>query len=91
MYHVYRLVEVYDVDIDRAFKIVHDSNMSKLCETEDIAQKTVQWYKDNNTVYDSPAYRKSDLGDYFVVFNKSTGKILKSINYTPVDFISLLE
>ena len=91
MYHVYRLVEVYEVDIDRAFKIVHDSNMSKLCETEDIAQKTVQWYKDNNTVYDSPAYRKSDLGDYFVVFNKSTGKILKSINYTPVDFISLLE
>ena len=91
IYHVYRLVEVYEIDINRAFKIVHDSNMSKLCKTEEIAQITVQWYKDNNTVYDSPTYRKSDLGDYYVVFNESSGKILKSIDYTPADFSCMLE
>ena len=91
IYHVYRLVEVYEVDINRAFKIVHDSNMSKLCKTEEIAYNTVQWYKDNNTVYDSPAYRKSDLGEYYVVFNKNSGKILKSVDYTPADFSCLLK
>lgn len=91
IYHVYRLVEVHEIDINRAFKIVHDSNMSKLCKTEEIAQTTVQWYKDNNTVYDSPAYRKSDLGEYYVVFNESTGKILKSVDYTPADFSCMLE
>lgn len=91
IYHVYRMVQQYEVDINKAFKIVHDSNMSKLCKTEEIAQATVQWYKDNNTVYDSPAYRKSDLGDYYVVFNKSTGKILKSVDYTPADFSCMLE
>jgi hypothetical protein len=32
--------------------------------------------------YDSPYYYKS--GDYYLVKNKSTGKALKSINYTPV-------
>jgi len=32
--------------------------------------------------YDSPYYYKS--GDYWLVKNKSTGKALKSINYTPV-------
>jgi hypothetical protein len=90
IYQVYRFVEALDVDINRAFNIVHSSNMSKLCKTEEVAQKTVQWYKDNNTVYDSPAYRKSDLGDYYVVFNESTGKILKSIEYTPANFDAML-
>ena len=91
IYHVYRLVEIYEVNIDRAFQIVHESNMSKLCKTETIAQKTVQWYKENNTVYDSPSYRKSDLGDYYVVFNETSGKILKSIEYTPANFDCLLQ
>ncbi len=34
--------------------------------------------------YDTPYYYKS--GDYYLVKNKSTGKALKSINYTPVIF-----
>lgn len=34
--------------------------------------------------YDSAYYYKS--GDYYLVKNKSTGKALKSINYTPVSF-----
>ena len=34
--------------------------------------------------YDSPYYYKS--GNYYLVKNKSTGKALKSINYTPVLF-----
>ena len=90
VFRVYKFVEKRQININKAFDIVHDSNMSKLCDTEEIAIKTVQWYNENNTVYDSPAYRKSDLGEYYVVFNESTGKILKSIHYTPANFDCLL-
>jgi len=97
------------IDINKVFNIVHDSNMSKLCKTEDEAKDTVCFYenkyqnykqfyeeyclkygKESNEAksvycpYDSPYYYKS--GDYYLVKNKSTGKALKSINYTPVIF-----
>jgi len=70
----------FDMDLDKAFKIVHDSNMSKFCKSEEEAIKTVEFYK-NSTIYDSVSYRK--YKDFWIVYNKSTGKILKSINYTP--------
>ena len=42
-------------------------------------------------VYDlKDEIRKSNDDRYFVVYNKSTGKVLKSINYTPADFSELL-
>merc|ERR1711981_1315894 len=75
---------------------IHKSNMTKLCKTEAEAKETVQWYKDNLTgpegkyPYDTPAYRLSPDGRYYVVFNESTGKILKSINYSVVKFDSIL-
>jgi hypothetical protein len=61
--------------------------MSKVCDTEEIAKETVEWYKQNETRYDSPAYKKS--GDKFMVYNESTGKTLKSIHYKPVDLTEL--
>ena len=36
---------VLSYDSDKVFKIVHDSNMSKLCETEEVARATVEKYK----------------------------------------------
>lgn len=80
------------IDADKAFDIVHSSNMSKLCVSEDEAKKTVEYYKQNKEKlgYDSPAYRLSDDGIHYVVYNESTGKILKSINYTPANFDNLL-
>ncbi len=97
------------IDINKIFNIVHDSNMSKLCKTEEDAKNTVAYYeakygnhlqfyeeycskygkesteaKSVYSPYDSPYYYKS--GDYYLVKNKSTGKALKSINYTPVIF-----
>src|SRR6478609_2714555 len=76
------------LDLDKAFDIVHKSNMSKVCKTEEEAKKTVQHYVDNmeKLGYDSPAYRKSADGKSFVVYNKNTSKVLKSINYTPAKF-----
>ena len=94
LYVVYGAASSFGIDIDKAFDIVHKSNMSKLCTTEEEAKQTVEWYqqkyKSGEQPYDTPTYRKSDDGKYWVVFNESSGKILKSINYTPAEFSSVL-
>lgn len=86
---IYMICAYINVDIDLAYDLIHESNMSKVCKDEDEAQKTVKWYKkefeENRQPYDSPDYKKSNNEKYWIVFNKSTGKILKSINYSPVD------
>ena len=92
LYVVYGAGSSFGVNLDEAFRLVHDSNMSKLCKSQEEAQATVDWYMENRekTGYDSPAYRKGTNGNYWVVYNESTGKILKSINYHPVEFSSIL-
>merc|ERR1712070_725387 len=96
LYVVYGAGGAFGVDLDRAFELIHASNMTKLCKTEDEAKLTVEWYKKNQTgpdgkyPYDTPAYRLSPDGKYYVPYNESTGKILKSINYSPVKFDSIL-
>jgi predicted HAD superfamily Cof-like phosphohydrolase len=91
LYVVYGFYTALGVDADKAYDIVHRSNMSKLCSTEEEAIKTVEWYKANESRYDSPAYRPSADGKYFVVYNQSTQKVLKNVNYTPANFDSLLK
>ena len=82
----------FGFDADKAFDLVHKSNLSKLCENEEDAIESVRLYKEEIPQrYDSPAYKRSDDGNYFVVYNKSTFKILKSYKYKPVDFTPLLE
>jgi len=90
LYLTYSLGHVLHMNLNESFDIVHHSNMTKLCGSEEEAGKTVNNYKENDERYDSPNYRKSDLGEYFVVYNESTGKILKSINYVPANFDKLL-
>ena len=72
-------------DIDGAFLNVHKSNMSKLCTSIEEAEATVKSYeekfKSGNSPYDTPYYYELKPNLY-VVKNKSTGKALKSINYT---------
>jgi hypothetical protein len=82
----YKMGILLGIDLDKSFDIVHRSNMSKLCVDEQEAVETVEWYNKNDDRYDSPSFRKADTGDYWVVYNKSTGKILKNINYTPAGF-----
>ncbi|MDD4930642.1 MAG: nucleoside triphosphate pyrophosphohydrolase family protein [Candidatus Colwellbacteria bacterium] len=79
----------FGIDLDKASEIVHKSNMSKLCTSEEEAQKTVEWYKENEKRYDSPYYEIALDGVHYVVRNRSTGKILKNMNYTPANFESL--
>ena len=90
LYVVYGAGASFGIDLDKAFDIVHKSNMSKLCISEKEAIETVEWYKKNSTVYDSPSYRKSEDNKFWVIYNKSTGKVLKSIKYTPANFEEML-
>lgn len=91
LYVVYGMGNSIGLNMDDIFGKVHLSNMSKLCKSEEEAKDTVAWYEQNKQLgYDSPAYRLSDDGEYWVVFNKSSGKILKSIKYTIVDLKYLI-
>ena len=86
LYVTYGAGHAFGINLDKAFDIVHKSNMSKLCETEEDAIETVRIYKEKyandmyNSPYDSPAYRRSKDNKYWVVYNESTGKILKNYN-----------
>jgi predicted HAD superfamily Cof-like phosphohydrolase len=96
LYVVYGAGGAFGINLDKAFDLIHKSNMTKLCENEQEAKDTVEWYRkhytgpDGKYPYDSPAYRLSPDGKYFVPFNESTGKILKSVNYSAVKFDSIL-
>lgn len=80
-------------DMDVAFNIVHENNMSKLCATEDLAKETVQHYilQKDTLGYDSPAYRLAPNGIHYVVYNESTKKILKSKSWKPVDLTTMYQ
>jgi len=83
------------VDLDKAFALVHESNMSKICKTEQEAKDTVIHYLEKinrgDKTYDSPCYRQDKDTGLYIVFNLSTGKVLKSIHYQPVDLTPLLK
>lgn len=85
IYNVYEFTIMYDIDIDNIFDDIYKSNMTKLCVSEEEAIKTLEWYKINEQRYKNPQYRQSDVANLWVVFDATNGKILKSINYSPVD------
>jgi predicted HAD superfamily Cof-like phosphohydrolase len=88
--YMYAFAYLFGFDLDYTFDLVHQSNMSKLAETEEIARMTVKWYMNNETRYDSPVYRLSTVlvneEQRWVIYNYNTGKALKSINYQAVNF-----
>jgi predicted HAD superfamily Cof-like phosphohydrolase len=88
LYYVNKMGAYIGINLDETFKIVHDSNMSKVCESEELAKKTVDWYLENDNRYKTPTYRKSEFG--WIVYNEDSGKILKSIKYIPAEFAALL-
>lgn len=87
---VYRMGCTLGIDLDKAMGMVHDSNMSKLCNNEAEAQQTVSWYKneydEGRLNYDTPSYRVDSSSGKYIVYNSNTGKILKNINYNAVNF-----
>lgn len=84
LHDVYSFSERLGLDIDGVFRKIHENNMSKFCKTIEEAVRSVEYYSVSPGVYDSPRYRLAPNGLY-VIFNESTKKILKSVDYTPVD------
>jgi len=88
LYVVYGMQYRLGIKGDNDFSIVHNSNMSKLCNSQKEAEETVEYYENSFKTgllsYDTPYFEKLDNLNKWVVKNKSTGKVLKSINYTPV-------
>lgn len=69
---------------DKGFELVHQSNMSKLCDTEEHAKETVKWYKETRPEF-QPSYRKTKDGLKWLVYDKLSGKVLKNKYYKAVD------
>ena len=90
LYVTYGAASSFGINADKDYKEVHESNMTKLCINEEEAKKTVEDYKNKfkngDEKYDSPNYKKSKDGIHYIVYNESTGKILKNINYKKVNF-----
>ncbi len=93
LYNSYVMSAYLGTNMDLAFDIVHQNNMSKLCATEDLAKETVAWYESQKDKlgYDTPTYRLAPDGKHWVVFNESTKKILKSISWKEVDLSIMYE
>lgn len=91
IYFTYVIGILIGVDLDRSVKLVHESNMSKLCNSKKEAEQTVEWYKKNESRYDSPNFRKDETNNVYIVYNESSGKILKNINYKPVNLSCFIE
>lgn len=85
LYVVYGAGGALGIDLDKSFNVVHESNMSKFCKTEKEAKDTVlsyiEKYAKGESPYDSPGYKL--VNGLYVVYNVSTGKVLKNIKYTP--------
>lgn len=92
LYVVYGMGARIGVNMDQAFEMVHQNNMSKLCKSEEEAIESVKFYTQNKEKlgYDSPSYRKAPDNIHWVVYNQSTKKILKSIKWQPVDLSYVL-
>ncbi len=87
LYVVYGMFSALGVDANEAFRLVHESNMTKLCNSEQEAIDTVEWYKEKRPEFEA-AYERHVNGKWRV-FDKKSGKVLKNKYYKPVDLKGL--
>lgn len=71
---------------EELFTEVQNSNMSKACKNLAEAEATINFYKDKDG---TQSYFKQVEGKY-LIYRKSDGKVLKSINYSPVDLKKII-
>lgn len=68
------------------FDEVHRSNMSKSCNTEEEAIRTVEHYKNTHS---TEAYYLQ-RGEYYNVYRTGDNKTLKNVNYSPADLAAIV-
>jgi hypothetical protein len=87
----YLFAYLFGFNIDILFDLIYQSNLSKLADTEDIAQKSIQKYQNIGC---NAKYRKVILPGIhygkFIIYNNNTGDILESINYKPFDLDNVI-
>jgi predicted HAD superfamily Cof-like phosphohydrolase len=77
----YKIGYAFGFDVNKGFNIVHDSNMSKACKTEEEAKQSIESIiKDG--IYKNPTYKLSKDKNFYILLSEN-GKILKSIYYKP--------
>ena len=68
--------------------------MTKLALTEEEALSTAEHYqqlfKDGKSPYDDVDFKLSEDKKYYIIYNKSSGKVLKNKNYTKANFSCML-
>ncbi len=69
------------------FDEVQRSNMSKVCKNREEAEATLAFYRDHKDV-DGEIIQK---GEDFLVYRKSDGKVLKSVNYSEASLDPILK
>ncbi len=69
------------------FEEVQRSNMSKACDNEQDAQRTVEFYKKKDG---TECYYKEEAGKW-LVYRKSDNKTIKGINYSPANLEPILK
>lgn len=72
---------------DKGFDEVHRSNMSKACNTFDEIEKTKYHYRMQNIV----TYYNEEIDFPKPLYRKEDNKVLKSINYSPANLLSIIE
>ncbi len=68
------------------FDEVQRSNMSKTCNSIEVAKATAQHYKEK----DGTESEIVERADEYIVYRKSDGKVLKSVEYSAADLRSML-
>jgi len=68
------------------FEEVQRSNMSKTCKSLESAQATQEYYNNKDGTESELVKR----GEEYIVFRKSDGKVLKSVNYSPANLDQFL-
>lgn len=69
------------------FAEVQRSNMSKVCESREVAEETVHYYKSEK---DTEGYI-TERDRQYLVYRASDHKVLKSVKYSPADLESILQ
>lgn len=81
---------ILEFGLGKKFKAIFDevqrSNMSKTCKTLEEAEETCGYYLKGRGI---ESYIEKS-GDEYLVFRKNDGKVLKSVNYSPPDIVSIL-
>lgn len=90
IFKVYDFSYFLNLDIDDIFDRVHKSNMTKACKTEKEAIETVE-YINKDKKYKEPSYKPSKNNKYWIIYDKSTGKTLKSKYYNAVNLSYLMD